>query len=62
MRVKLWPQRQQGGDAAGHVGEMGGLVGQQSAAQQALLAVAQPFLEHLVAAQERPRRRFPRSS
>lgn len=48
--VERWPQQDEGGDATGGVGDLAGFVFAQGAAQQIGLAVAEPFLDNLVAA------------
>src|ERR1035437_3993775 len=50
VRIQLRLEQNQRGQAAGDVGDFAGLIGGYRAAQQTVLAVAQPFLQHLVAA------------
>ena len=50
--VEHRPQQDEGGDAAGGVGNLAGFVFGQGTAQQVGLAVAEPFIDDLVAADD----------
>src|SRR5450830_1456274 len=50
VRVERRFEQQDGGDAAGHLGDVARLVGPQVTPEQGALTVAEPLLHHLVAA------------